>query len=217
MKYKYVVKDNHPTLTLFFAGWGMDEHPFSELRPIESDFMVCYDYRSLEFDWSLIENYTAVKVVAWSMGVWAATQAGLPVDLPIVSRIAINGTPWPVDNQYGILQNIFEGTLAGLNENTLRKFQLRMCGGGEAFREFQQIAPQRTVDELRTELATIGELYQTLPEKDFAWDIAHAGQKDMIFPYANQLAAWEKAGVKVSAGEDAHYDASVFKHYLNAI
>ncbi len=36
------------------------------------DYMICYDYRTLDFDTSILEQYRQVNVVAWSMGVWAA-------------------------------------------------------------------------------------------------------------------------------------------------
>ena len=39
-------------LLLFFAGWGMDERPFIQYTPRESDFMICYDYHTLDFDTS---------------------------------------------------------------------------------------------------------------------------------------------------------------------
>lgn len=42
------------------------------------DYMICYDYRTLDFDTSILEQYRQVNVVAWSMGVWAAPIAPLP-------------------------------------------------------------------------------------------------------------------------------------------
>ena len=32
--------------------------------------MICYDYRTLDFDYSIFDRYRQVNVVAWSMGVW---------------------------------------------------------------------------------------------------------------------------------------------------
>ena len=72
-----------PRLLLFFAGWGMDEHPFLQYAPQDSDFMICYDYRTLDFDTSPLTGYTVIDVVAWSMGVWAASQVLSKVSLPI--------------------------------------------------------------------------------------------------------------------------------------
>ena len=59
---------------LFFAGWGMDETPFLQIHPTDKDWMICYDYRSLEFDADILQEYSEITLIAWSMGVWAASQ-----------------------------------------------------------------------------------------------------------------------------------------------
>ena len=58
MKQIYLIHEHHPRLLLFFAGWGADETPFKNYRPADSDYMLCYDYRSLDFDTSLLAEYT---------------------------------------------------------------------------------------------------------------------------------------------------------------
>ena len=50
MKQHFIIKNNQKHLLLFFAGWGMDETPFLQIHPTDKDWMICYDYRSLEFD-----------------------------------------------------------------------------------------------------------------------------------------------------------------------
>ena len=50
MKHYFIQQKHLPRLTLFFAGWGMDECPFMDYCPENSDLLVCYDYRSLDFD-----------------------------------------------------------------------------------------------------------------------------------------------------------------------
>ena len=217
MKYHYITNENRPSLTLFFAGWGMDQHPFEQYQSKDSDMIIVYDYRSLELDESILKKYDKIYLVAWSMGVWAATQCQFLASLPIKRNVAINGTPWPVDDVYGIPEAIFKGTLAGLREATLRKFQLRMCGKGDVFRQFQAVTPQRSVEELKEELAAIGEVCKVSPVSNFRWDEAYIGENDLIFPANNQKAAWEKAGVETKTGDAAHYDVAVFKHYLNSI
>ena len=54
MKQHFIIKNNQKHLLLFFAGWGMDETPFLTIHPTDKDWMICYDYRSLAFDLSLI-------------------------------------------------------------------------------------------------------------------------------------------------------------------
>lgn len=56
MKQHFIIKNNQKHLLLFFAGWGMDETPFLQIHPTDKDWMICYDYRSLEFDAGICKN-----------------------------------------------------------------------------------------------------------------------------------------------------------------
>ncbi len=206
-----------PRLLLFCAGWGMDEHPFLQYAPPDSDFMICYDYRTLDFDTSPLAGYTVIDVVAWSMGVWAASQVLSKVSLPIRRRIAINGSPFPIDEKRGIPPAIFMGTLEGLNEASLRKFQRRMCADGNVFARFQLTAPERSIEELKEELAAVAEQYRMLPTETFAWEQAIIGESDRIFPPTNQRAAWKGISMSNIDGNEAHYDESLFIKYLKEI
>ena len=110
----------------------------------DSDYMLCYDYRTLDFDASLLTEYTDIRVVGWSMGVWAATRVMARTPLSVSRRIAINGTPFPIDETCGIPPAIFQGTLDGLTDVSLHKFLRRMCADSAAFKAFLQ----RTADRI---------------------------------------------------------------------
>ena len=56
MKQYFIIKNNQKHLLLFFAGWGMDETPFLQIHPTDKDWMICYDYRSLEFDADILQE-----------------------------------------------------------------------------------------------------------------------------------------------------------------
>lgn len=138
MKQHFIIKNNQKHLLLFFAGWGMDETPFLTIHPTDKDWMICYDYRSLAFDTDLLETYSQITLIAWSMGVWAASQIMKQYPhLPVSQSIAINGTLYPIHETKGIAHSIFDGTLQGLNEQTLQKFQRRMCGSIADYKTFQ--------------------------------------------------------------------------------
>ena len=96
MKQVYIIKKNNPKLLLFFAGWAADETPFKQYCPQGMDYMICYDYRTLDFDTSILEQYRQVNVVAWSMGVWAAPIALASVPKEKLLLIAFNGTITPI-------------------------------------------------------------------------------------------------------------------------
>lgn len=218
MKQHFIIRNNSKHLLLFFAGWGMDETPFTDMHPADSDWMICYDYRSLEFDESLLQGYSEITLVGWSMGVWAASRImELYPGLPVSRSIAINGTIYPIDESKGIAPSIFEGTLQGLSEQTLLKFQRRMCGSSAEYKIFQSVAPQRPVEELKEELAAIQKQCLSSDASDFRWQKAIIGRNDRIFTPENQRRAWENNVDLIEESEATHYQRQLFQTVLTGI
>ena len=102
MKQVYIIHENHPKLLLLFAGWAADETPFKQYLPKGMDYMICYDYRTLDFDKSIFDRYRQINVVAWSMGVWAGSIILSQVRQDNILSIAFNGSTYPIDNLEGI-------------------------------------------------------------------------------------------------------------------
>lgn len=218
MKQNFLIKKDHEQLVLFFAGWGMDETPFRQIPTENYDCMICYDYRSLEFDDTLLKGYLHITLVAWSMGVWAASQVMKShPSLPISQRIAVNGTLFPIDESKGILPAIFYGTLQGWSEQTLQKFQRRMCGSAHEYRSFQVVAPQRPAEELKEELEAIREQASSLPAVTDPWHIAIIGRDDRIFLPQNQRESWSDAAHSIKEVEAAHYQNQLFKEIFTSL
>ncbi len=237
---KFIIQKKHPRLLLFFAGWGADETPFKNYQLANSDFMVCYDYRNLSFDAQVLEGYEQVNVVGWSMGVWAASQvlgkiiadetSGIITDetsrsrqLPLGKKIAINGTPFPIDEERGIPPAIYHGTLEGLTDASLHKFLRRMCADSAAFRNFLAVTPRRPLEELREELAAIEVAYTTETAYPFGWNTSVIATEDRIIPSENQKKAWTRDGRSepflaeahtLTEIETAHYAHELFETYL---
>lgn len=150
-----------------------------------------------------------------SMGVWVASQLMKQYpSLPISHSIAINGTPYPIHETKGIEPAIFEGTLQGLTEQTLQKFQRRMCGSAAEYKVFQTVAPQRPADELKEELAAIQQQYLSLPPSDFVWQKAIIGKNDRIFLPDNQRLAWKNKVDILEYSEAAHYQQELFESII---
>lgn len=211
MKQHFISKNNQKHLLLFFAGWGMDETPFLPIHPIGCDWMICYDYRSMAFDTNPIQEYTNITLIGWSMGVWVASQIMKQYPrLSISQSVAINGTLYPIHETKGISPAIFEGTLQGLNEQTLQKFQRRMCNSAADYQAFQTILPQRPVGELKEELAAIQKQYLSLPPSDFTWQKAIIGKNDRIFSPDNQWLAWRNKVDSLEYVEAGHYQQELF-------
>ena len=218
---QFIIHEHHPRLLIFFAGWAADETPFATYRPAHCDLMICYDYRDLEWDASLTENYQEVHVVGWSMGVWAAAHLPQLMQLPLGKRVAINGSPYPVDDTRGIPRAIFQGTIDNLNGPSLHKFLRRMCDDTAAFRGFLAVTPRRPLEEIGEELVSVQLQVQTQQRKGEAplpiWQEAIVGSNDRIIPPENQLNAWKQLQVPVQHDEHAHYHEPLFRHYLQDV
>lgn len=190
MNYSLINDRCSPRLILFFAGWGMDAKPFAKLTaPAGYDLAVVWDYRDAELTLP-IESYEEICVVAWSFGVVSACRLiAENSSLPLTRCIAVAGTPFPVDDERGIPEAVFNATLGNLSVANLLKFYRRMAGSKAAYDAFVEALPERDVDELAEELRVIARLGNSyLPIS--IWDEVIVPASDRIIPYENQLKAW---------------------------
>lgn len=191
MKARFVSNSGEDRLIAIYAGWAMDYRPFTGLKRAGYDILVFWDYNSFDFDSNLLARYSEICVVAWSLGVYAAAVTTPAYADRVSLKLAINGTLTPVDDLCGIPRKVYEGTLDGLDERNLHKFYRRVCGSRTAYAAFEEHLPERSIDELR------GELAQFLPDDIFApmldarFDHAVISADDAIFPSANQARAWQ--------------------------
>lgn len=190
MRHKLITNNNCHRLILVFAGWGMDWRVFAHLSHPGYDIMVIWDYRELSFNWQPLFKYDEICVIAWSMGVFAASATMHEILPRVTMRVAVNGTLHPIDEQRGIPPAIWHGTLNALSPATLRKFHRRMCVSAEQFAEFQQNSPRRTMAELAEELVALETHTMFHTEQVSCWDMAIISSHDGIFPPANQSRAW---------------------------
>lgn len=216
MNYQLIKSTNSTNkMVLFFVGWGMDAHLFASFVPKNYDLLVIYNYSDLTFDDTILADYTELKVIAWSMGVWAASQLLQSKDYPINEKIAINGTHFPVDDEKGIPTIIAKGTLNNLNEATLVKFHRRMCGTSETLETFNKHKSTRNLNDLTIELKNIYLKAGKLAISDLSWNRIYVGNKDLIFAPQNQLNAWKNTTTTVV--DEAHYPPQLFNHVLKTI
>lgn len=185
-----LISYNAPELILFFAGWGMPPSAVQSLSiPAGCDLLICYDYQDLQLDFDF-SHYQHIHLVAWSMGVWVASQT-LPTTLAIKNAVAINGTERPCHDSLGIAEHIFLGTLHGLNESTLTKFQRRMCVDHDIFQQYRRFSDLRSATTLKTELGVLYQAIQQRPHQEFTWKKAIVGMQDRIFLPENQINYWQ--------------------------
>lgn len=211
MNINVLKQGNGKRLVLFFNGWGAPASVVSHLSPgdEETAVAVCSDYTSLT-PVSGLPSYEEVHLVAWSMGVWAAEQVLQGVSL--ASATAINGTPFPADDERGIPLAVFLGTLNNLSEDTFHRFTRRMCGSRKVWDDYCRLAPGRSVDAFKAELASIlQQCTATVPAEHtaFPWTQVFLSREDRIFPFTNLERYWSAIPC------ERHYlDAPHYPFYL---
>ena len=184
-------KNDH--LVVMYGGWGTDENVFIPLCNDSFDFILFYNYSA---DEAMVlpetKKYRSITLIGWSLGVWAAEylspRTGIVPDL----TIAVNGTPVPADDHYGIPLKVFEGTLNNINEENMGKFYLRMFGDKKTYLRNAGRIPHRSVKSLHDELRWLYNRIMEQPAPGFQWDYAVTSEIDRVFPSRNLNEYWAK-------------------------
>lgn len=210
-------KDNTTTLLIYFCGWGTTPEAVKSLSLPEGwDFVGCYDYRSFPTTFNIPGHYIKIHLVAWSMGVWAAEKLAhlLP---PLATATAINGTPYPMHDLYGIPTPIFQGTLNGLTNESRERFDRRMCGSKKLLDLYNTVR-KRPTEELKEEL--LAAYNDTNISPSIKWNKAIISGKDMIVPHQNQLSYWQTLSPMtqiLQLPQENHYPFLAFSSWSDLI
>jgi len=105
-------REKNDRLLVMFGGWGTDENFFAPFCNDELDFILFSNYSADEpLVLPEIKTYKKIILIGWSLGVWAAEFLSPKTGIRADVTIAVNGTPIPADDKFGIPLNVFEGTL----------------------------------------------------------------------------------------------------------
>lgn len=186
-------REKNNNLIVLYGGWGTDENVFTPLCSDDTDFILFYNYSA---DEALVlpetKIYKSITLIGWSLGVWAAEylspRTGIKPDL----TIAVNGTPVPADDHYGIPLHVFEGTLNNINETNMEKFYLRMFGDKKTLLRNSDKVPHRSIKSLHDELRWLYNRIMEQKDPGFKWDYAITSEVDRVFPSKNTNDYWEK-------------------------
>ena len=188
MRYKWLSKTSSNNVIIFFNGWGMDENVVRHLDREGYDVLMFYDYNTLDtdFDFDLLNVYSKINIVAWSMGVMVATLISpLARYLESLSYdgliVAINGTLKPINEEFGIHPKIYDLTIKGFNEKGRDKFIKSM------FEEDAEIACFRDLNEQQSELVA---LKKYCSNEKFEYNKILISDNDRIIPTKSQVAFW---------------------------
>ena len=178
------------SLIIFFCGWSFDNKPFKRLDCGEYDVLMFYNYKTHDIPIEIPE-YDEYYLVTWSMGVYIAYL--LRDKLPhFKEKIAINGTPFPIHNEFGIPERTFDLTLKYVDTGLQGKFQRNLFKEEFDFEKYLQNPVARQIPEQAAELQALKD-FISKSEQNYEkfYDRAIISDADKIIPSKNQINCWK--------------------------
>lgn len=189
MQSHWLNKQNNSKLIIFFAGWSFDYKPFEFLQSKDFDVLMLYDYNNS--DLPEIPQYKDYYLISWSMGVFTAYL--LKDKLPKFSKkIAVNGTPYPVNNEWGIPDKTFLLTLRHAKTGLEGKFYQNIFLEETEHQKYTETPVERPIDNRAAELKKLYELIKNTDIKyENFYNTALISNNDKIIPTGNQQNFWD--------------------------
>ncbi len=184
METHWLRRNGNGRLALFVLGWAADQRIVEGAVPEGCDAVAVYDFRRLET--LAIPSYSEIYLFAWSFGVRVAEEI-LGEKKPVRS-VALNGTPRPVDERFGIAPRRMAATLRGLAAGGMEAFERRTYG--EYYDGLRDVLSPRGLEANILELNELCALAGRPSKYCIEWDKAIVGAQDLIFTPENQLAFW---------------------------
>lgn len=182
-------ENGNARILIIFMGWSCERNSCSNIKFEGFDTLFIYNYTTMDLDIEdIISPYSEKYMIGWSFGVWAASLWAEKRD-DISISIALNGTPLPIDDMFGIPEKIFNFTLRNIKKRGLELFNQRMCGEDIA------ILPktEREFEHQYNELEILGKRAKENHSEIFKWSYCIIGSKDLIFPVDNMVNYWNNS------------------------
>jgi len=204
MQETWLKKEGQQDCVIFVLGWAATPNAIAHINIPNADVLCCYEHREISLlkadDFS---NYRRITLFAWSFGVWVSEQ--ICAHLPLYKAIAFNGTPFPVDDRYGMRLRVVMRTAQGIAKVGIKPFQEKTYG---ALRYIPEGPFEETsLDEKVLELTSLAEASKEATESRIAWTQAYIGDKDEIFLPLKMWAYWETRGLGIGF-DSYHYPFS---------
>lgn len=212
MQHCWLKREQNKKLIIFFCGWSFDANPFKFLDCGEYDVVVFYDYADLNFDVDF-SLYEEISLISWSMGVFIASY--LKDKLPELKYVtAVNGTPFPVDDELGIPVKPFALSLMHAEVGLQGKFTRNVFVDADLLARYETTPVERDIQNRVNELVELDKLIKSykFEYKPF-YKMAIVGSKDKIIPTKNQLAFWNKYDVPVKELDCGHFPFYNYKSW----
>lgn len=212
MQFHWLNKQNNSKLIIFFAGWSFDENPFKFLACENFDVLIVYDYSTIDENIEKFTSYKEINLIAWSMGVFVAYL--LKDKLPKFNKkIAINGTPLPVNDEFGIPVKPFLLTLRHARTGLEGKFYQNIFDTKEEFEKYSTMSVNRSIENRETELKSLYDKIQSAEiNYNRFYDKSLISSRDKIIPTKNQINFWQN-NAEIEMLESGHFPYYNFKSW----
>ncbi|SHG82451.1 pimeloyl-ACP methyl esterase BioG family protein [Cognatishimia maritima] len=198
MQARWLQRNDANDVLVCFGGWAIGAEPLQPLKT-DTDVLFVDDYRDLVALPDL-SGYTTRTVVAYSFGVAAFAHWLQANEDPFDRKIAINGSPTPIDRRLGIHPKIFARTCEHLSHETFQDF-VALCYGEPQPEQLIDIAARHA--EL---LAVAARGPAPSPDFDRIW----ISSEDRIFPAANLNAVFRPQAARIQQIDASHVP---FEHW----
>ena len=220
MKSFWLNKQNNKNLIVFFTGWSFDYNPFEHLTCENYDVLFVYDYNDLTVPQDLKElsNYENKNLITWSMGVFAAYQLK-ELFKDFNSKLAINGTTTPVDDNFGIPVKMFELTLKHAQKGLEGKFYQNVFLTENEFEKYKTQPVKRSIENRVSELENLYNFIRSKIDMGYEkfYDLAIVSDFDKIIPPKNQTASHSKNNIPIITlpyGHNPYYNFNTWSEIL---
>lgn len=200
-------------------GWAADYRVVEHIDLPGFDVMYLYDLTAqsgVQYEAPDMGGYEERYLFAWSFGVWAAER--MFAGEKFTRAVAFNGTPLPVDAQYGIEPRRLDITIRGLAAGGMEAFERRAYG--DEYERLKGVLSPRPLEYNIAELTSLRDASLVPYTPSIAWDKAVVGECDVIFPPANMIRYWqEKAEIETEVLPLPHYpfaDVSIVRNEIAA-
>ncbi len=200
-------------LIIFMLGWAATPNAVLHIDPPGCDVLACYDHREIApLAPERFARYRRIYLFAWSFGVWVAEQCCR--ELPLYKAVALNGTPFPVDDRWGMRLRVVMRTMQGLARVGMNPFNEKTYGGLRYIPEGPYA--DRSIEEKIEELSLLAERSKADSAAHLKWDAAYIATKDEIFPPDKMRDYWHSVGLGTEF-ESYHYPFAHPQVVLNHI
>ena len=190
MQLQWLIRENNDELVLFVLGWAADHRIVEHIRPERCDVLAVYDYSEgiggsacLK---NLLSEYSRIHLFAWSFGVWGAER--ILEGVSFTTAVALNGTPYPVNEIYGIEPKRMAVTIRGIKKSGMETFNRRAYG--EYFDSMSHLLAPRPLEKNIAELEYLASASVEEYTPSIGWGKGIIGSADLIFPPENMVRFW---------------------------